>query len=178
MEMRKVIKPVLLYISVFVLIGILLKNQSIIDFLNLVTANRLVYFYSNETVNSICVSIWQVQATISTMGLVVLTLMISKIDDKIYGFSKFRIIIEGENCYFFKLIILCISVIPVSYLFVVQTNFLGSLLGLVLTSWVLLVLLIKGIIYLLYPEKVENLIRNIVYDNLKELIEKHNKEYV
>jgi hypothetical protein len=137
---------------------------------------RLVIYFPKTELLSICLSMWQIQTTVSTLGLVILTLVIGLTSEKIYGITILQVLLEDRNMKYLCQLLFCIIAIPITYIYVIQLKFLGCLIGLFVSSTIIVTLLYKGIDYLLYPDKARERIKKILLNHVQKEIESYNNK--
>ena len=166
-----------LFINLFICSIIFLIAHLInkLPYLNYDFFDRFQLLIDDKYMNSLILTVWQVQAIFSSLTLLVLTILQTQFEKRIYGM---RFLEALDMRYLFShCVINCIILNSISYYFVAKEMLSGLLFIFLIITLQILYMLHNSFKLAMYPENLNDYIaKNIVKTLQKEIkIENSNK---
>ncbi|NQV19020.1 MAG: hypothetical protein HQ534_10805 [Armatimonadetes bacterium] len=166
--------------SLFISIGVCFVISIIAYFINFLP----YHFYSlfnkfglllDYDIKPLLYSIWQVQALISTLTIMILTIMQTLFEKRIYGLRFLEIL---EMKYFFSIrIMISIIMVFILYFFVAKEMLASIIFIFSLNTYLIIYLILTSFRLAMFPEDLDDYIRDVIKKIILEEIKSENGEY-
>lgn len=122
-------------------------------------------------------TIWSVQASVSTLTIAILALLINSNKEKIYGINilQFMLISNRKFLTFQDEVLLILLLIFIQYFFVSFLWLSGSIILLIATFFIIIRILYVSIEVLLFKDRVQTRIKNYISSSINETLIEENK---